>query len=61
MIVYRDRIEDEHLAVIVSRFKTIPEPYIVHIREQIDNFDNVIRTVHRKRVYMNGNIVDEET
>lgn len=58
MIILKDRVEDI-VPQVKSRFDPIPEPYMLHIRERF-NDDGTVETVHRKRVYNNGTIVNEE-
>ena len=56
---HRDRIGEIEVTGVVSRFASIPEPYMLHIREEFDDEGNFVKVIHRKRVYSNGNIVDE--
>ena len=59
MIEMRDRIEVPDITYPTNRYEDIPKGYILHIREQF-NPDGTVTTVHRKRVYDDDRIVDEE-
>lgn len=54
----RDRIGEQEITVPANRFSPIPEPYMLHIREEFDDRGNFVKTIHRKRVY-EDRIVDE--
>lgn len=54
----RDRTEESELIEITDRYAPTPAPYMLHIRERF-NDNGTIDVVHRKRVYSNGEIIDE--
>ena len=48
---FRDRIGEQEIVAVADRHSPIPEPYMLHIREEYDSTGNFIRVEHRKRVY----------
>ncbi len=62
-MILKDRIGEEEVVSISSRYDPIPMPYMLHIREKF-NDDGTVEGVHRKRVYshiLGGSFIVDES